>query len=107
MGPEAVVQGADGEESENIELVKLVQMKGRSVLDRIITMDESAVSMRTPKTKQQSKQWLKKGTPGSVKGKVHAMRTKTMVLAFFDSQGLVYTKYVPRRKTVDAKYQHH
>jgi hypothetical protein len=38
------------------EFVKLVQIKGQTVLDRIITMGESAVSMHTPKTKQQSKQ---------------------------------------------------
>jgi histone-lysine N-methyltransferase SETMAR len=86
------------------EFIKLVQKKGRSVLDRIITMDESAVSMHTPETKQQSKQWLKKGTPGPVKAKVHATRTKTMVLAFFDSQGMVYNNYVPRGQTVNAKY---
>jgi hypothetical protein len=42
------------------EFVKLVQTKGRTVLDRIITMDESSVSMHTPETKQQSKQWPKK-----------------------------------------------
>jgi hypothetical protein len=41
------------------EFIQLVQTKGRSVLDRIIMMDESAVSMHTPETKQQSKQWLK------------------------------------------------
>ena len=27
-----------------------------------------------------------------------------MVLAFFDSQGMVYTNYVPRGSTVNAKY---
>ncbi len=84
--------------------VKLVQTKGRSVLDRIITMDESSVSMHTPVTKQQSKQWLKKGTPDPVKARVHAFRTKTMMLAFFDSQGMVYMNYVPRGSTVSAKY---
>ena len=71
------------------EFVKLVQMKGRSVLDKIITMDVQTV---------QSKKWLKKGTPGSVKAKVHTTITKTMVLAFFNSQGIVYTNYVPRGK---------
>ncbi len=86
------------------EFVKLVQTKGQSVLDRIITMDKSSVSMHTPETKQQSKQWLKKGTPGPVKARVHASRTKTMVLAFFDSQGMGYTNYIPRGSTVNTKY---
>ncbi len=29
---------------------------------------------------------------------------KQMVLAFFDSKGLVYTHYAPRGTTVNAKY---
>jgi hypothetical protein len=37
-----------------------------------------------PQTKQQSKQWLVKGEPGPIKAKVHASRSKQMVLAFFD-----------------------
>jgi hypothetical protein len=51
-------------------------------------MDESAVSLYTPETKRQSKQWLVKGTPGPIKAKVHATRKKQMVLAFFDAKGL-------------------
>jgi hypothetical protein len=51
--------------------------------------------MHTPETKSQSKQWLKKGTPGHVKAKVHASRTKLMVMAFFNSKGMVYNNYVP------------
>jgi hypothetical protein len=42
-------------------------------------------------TKEQSKQWLPKGQPSSAKAKVHVTRTKQMVLAFFDSQSLIYT----------------
>jgi hypothetical protein len=66
-----------------------------AMLDRIVTMDESAVSFHIPQTKQQSKQWLEKRTPGLIKGKVQASRMKQMVLVFFDSKGLIYTNYVP------------
>ncbi len=64
------------------------------------------MSMHTPETKSQSKQWLKKGTPGPVKAKNHASRMKqmVMVMAFFDSRGMVHTNYVPRGKTVNADY---
>jgi hypothetical protein len=47
--------------------VKLIQNKGKSFLGKIITMDESAVSMHTPTTKMQSEQWLKKGSPGRLR----------------------------------------
>jgi hypothetical protein len=39
-----------------------------------------------------------------VKAKVHASRTKQMVIAFFDSKRMVYTNYVPRGKTLNANY---
>jgi histone-lysine N-methyltransferase SETMAR len=85
--------------------VKLIQNKGKSFLGKIITMDESAVSMHTPTSKVQSKQWLKKGTPGPInKAKVTASRTKQMVLAFFDSKGVIYMNYVPRGATVNGDY---
>ena len=62
------------------------------------------MSFHTPETKQQSKQWLRKGLPGPIKAKVHATRSKQMVLAFFDAKGLIYTNYVPRGTTVNANY---
>ncbi len=80
--------------------MKLIQNKGKSFLGKIITMDESAVSMHTPTSKVQSKQWLKKGTPGPIKAKVAASRTKQMVLTFFDNKGVIYTNYVRRGATV-------
>ncbi len=43
-----------------------------------------------------SKQWLPKSKPGPVKAKVHTTRTKQMILAFFDSKGLVYTNHMPK-----------
>lgn len=42
--------------------------------------------------------------PGPVKARVQASREKTMVLAFFDNKGLVYTNTVPRGQTVNGSY---
>ena len=84
--------------------IKRFQKDGQAFLDKIITMDESAVSYHTPETKEQSKQWLKKGTPGPIKARSHATRTKQMVLAFFDNKGLIYTNIVPRGQTVNTDY---
>jgi histone-lysine N-methyltransferase SETMAR len=82
----------------------MVRRRSKAILENIVTMDESAVSFHTPKTKVQSKQWLKKGEPGPIKAKVHATRTKQMVLAFFNAKGLIYTNYVPKGATVNANY---
>ena len=86
------------------EFLNKFQRDGQAFLDRVVTMDESAVSYHTPETKQQSKQWLKKGTPGPIKARSQATRTKQMVLAFFDAKGLIYTNIVPRGQTVNADY---
>jgi uncharacterized protein YnzC (UPF0291/DUF896 family) len=62
----------------------MIRRCSKAMLENIVMMDESAALFHTPKTKQQSKQWLKKGEPGPIKAKVHATREKQMVIAFFD-----------------------
>jgi len=86
------------------DFVAAVHRRSLHMLDCIVTMDETMVSYHTPETKKQSKQWVKKGLPGPIKAKVHASRTKQMVLAFFDSKGLIYTNIVPRGTTVNSAY---
>ena len=73
-------------------------------MNKVVTMDESAVAYHTPETKAQSKQWVKKGTPGPIKCRSQESRQKQMVLAFFDNEGLVYTNIVPRGTKVNADY---
>ena len=67
-----------------------------------MTRDELAGSFHTPETKQQSKQWLRRGISGSIKVKVTTSRTKLMMQAFVDSKGLIYKNYMPRRTRVSA-----
>lgn len=47
----------------------------------------------TPETKEQSKQWLPKGSRPPRKAKVVLSAKKIMATVFFDSQGVVYTTY--------------
>jgi hypothetical protein len=82
----------------------MIRHRSKAMLENIVTMDELAVSFHTPKTKQQSKQWLKNGEPGPIKAKVHATKAKQMVLAFFQAKGLIFTNYVPKGTTVNARY---
>jgi histone-lysine N-methyltransferase SETMAR len=78
--------------------------RSKAMLDAIVTMDETMVSYHTPETKKQSKQWIPRGQPGPLKARVHASRTKQMVMAFFDSRGMIYTHMVPRGATINATY---
>ena len=84
------------------EFVDRYNREPDTFLDKIVTMDESAVAFHTPETKKQSKQWVKKGAPGPIKCKTQASRVKQMVLAFHDNKGLIYTNMVPRGTTVNA-----
>jgi hypothetical protein len=52
-------------------------------------MDETMVSYYTPETKRMSKDWTLKGKPGPLKAKMQASCSKQMLLAFFDSRGLI------------------
>lgn len=61
--------------------------------DSIITVDETWVHHTTPETKQQSKQWLPKGSDPPKKAKVVLSAKKVMATIFFDNQGVVYTTY--------------
>jgi hypothetical protein len=72
------------------EFVKAVHRHSLAMLDSIVTMDKIMVCYHTPQSKKQSQQWIKKGQPGPIKVKVQASRTKQMLLAFFDSKGLIY-----------------
>ncbi len=76
--------------------IKMVQDKGRSILEKIITMDESVVSMHTPETKRSPGSGLKMAHQAPFKAKVVESRTKQMVLTFFDDKGMIYTNFVPR-----------
>ncbi len=86
------------------DFLALLRRHSLALLNNIVTMDESAVSFHTPETKRASKEWVKKGLPGPRKAKVHATRTKKMVLVFFDAKGVIYTNHVPKGKTVNAEY---
>jgi hypothetical protein len=39
-----------------------------------------------------------------IKARVHKSRMKQMVMAFFDSRGLIYTHIAPRGATINADY---
>jgi len=67
-------------------------------LKNIVTGDESWVYGYDPETKQQSSQW--KG-PSSPRPK---NKTKDMLLAFFDSKGIVHHEYAPVGQTINKEF---
>ncbi len=86
------------------DFVDTVERSGLSMLDHIITMEETLVSYFTPETKRMSKEWTLKGKPVPLKAKVQASHSKQLVLAFFDLRGLIYTYIASRSATINALY---
>jgi len=69
-----------------------------------VTGDESWVYGYDPETKLQSSQW--KGPTSARPKKGHQVRSKTKVvlLAFFDSEGIVHHKYAPDGQTINKEF---
>ena len=68
--------------------------------DRIITKDKTWVYHYDPETKQQSKQWLPRGSSGPIKFKSKRSVKKVMATVFWDSKGVVLVDFLEGKKTV-------
>ncbi len=90
-------------ECELAQVIAAVNRCSMAMLDNIVMMEETMVSPHTPVMKKKSKQWIKKGWSDPIKARVHASRTKQMLLALFDSKGLIYT-IMHLGSTINANY---
>ena len=77
---------------------------GDRFLDRIVTTDETWLYYYDPETKQQSSQWVTKGSGPPEKARVCKSAGKTMCIMFMDRSGILLTHFVPRGQTVNAAY---
>jgi hypothetical protein len=62
------------------------------------------MSLHRPKAKQQSRKCINKGQRGPVQEQVHASKEKRLVLVFFDSQAILYTKNITKETMVNLTY---
>ena len=57
-----------------------------------------------PMTPQQSSEWVGETSPRPKKLKFQKFSIKTMLIIFFDPQGVVHKEFVPEGKTVNAEF---
>jgi len=69
-----------------------------------VTGDESWVYGYDPETKQQSSQWKGPMSPRLKKGHQVRSKTKVMLLAFYDSEGIVHYEYAPDGQTINKEF---
>jgi len=72
--------------------------------NKIITGDETWCFAYDPETKRQSFEWVDETYPPPKKLKFQRSRIKTMLIIFFDSQGVVHKEFVPEGKRVNAEF---
>ena len=87
------------------EMVELIN-SDPTVLDALVTCDESWIYCYDPETKRQNSQWKHAGTPRPKKARQSKSTHKILMIPFFffDSTGMIYMHRVPTRQTVNKEY---
>ncbi len=73
-------------------------------LDKIITGDESWCFQYDPSTKRQSMEWRGRDEGRPTKIRAVKSKIKTMLITFFDSQGIIHKEFVPPGQTINATF---
>jgi hypothetical protein len=72
--------------------------------NKIIMGDETWCFAYDPETKPQSSEWVGETYTRPKKLKFQSSRIKTMLIVFFESQGVVHKEFVPEEKRVNADF---
>ena len=84
--------------------VQRFEREGEDFLSRIVTADETWISLYEPESKEQSTMWKTPGSPSPKKFKVSRSTKKQMFIMFFDIQGVILSHDVPQGQAVTANY---
>jgi len=73
---------------------------------RVITGDESWILeyMYDPETKRQSQEWHTANSSRPKKARMSKSKIKSILICFFDSQGIVHKEFVPPGQTVNQTF---
>ena len=95
------------ENRRNVCLDLLEHIKNDENLFRlVITGDESWILEYDPATTWHSSEWHMSNSPLPRKARMSKSKIKSMLICFFDSQGVVHKEFVPQGQTVNKQYYH-
>ena len=75
-----------------------------TILDALVTCNESWIYSHDPETKRQSSQWKHAGSPRPKKARQSKFTHKFLMILFFDSIGMIYMHWVPTGQTVNKEF---
>ena len=84
--------------------VQRFEPEGEDFLSRIVTADETWISLYEPESKEQSTMWKTLGSPSPKKFKVSRSTKKQMFIMFFDIHGVILSHAILQGQTVTANY---
>ena len=84
----------------NLEMV----CDDENVLKKVITSNESWVYGYDLETKQQSSQWKRPDEPRPKKARQRRSHVKSMLIIFFDCEGVVHYEFASRGQTINKEY---
>jgi len=86
-----------------LDLLECIE-NDKSFFKHVITGDGTWILEYDPDTKRQSSEWHTSNSPRPKKARMSKSKIKTMLICFFDSQGVVHKEFVPRGQTVNKQY---
>ena len=84
------------------EMLKLIN-SDPTVLDALVTCEESWIYCYDLETKRQSSQWKHAGSARPKKARQSKSTHKLLMILFFDSTGMIYMHWVPTGQTVNKE----
>ncbi|UYV69549.1 CLCN3 [Cordylochernes scorpioides] len=69
------------------------------IFPRILTEEQKY----DPETKRQSSQWIERGEPKPKKARFTKSKVKTLLVTFFDINGLVHHEFIPFGRTINQE----
>jgi len=71
---------------------------------RVITGNASWILEYDPETKRQSREWHTANSPCPKKVRMSKSKIKSMLICFFDGQGIVHKEFVPPEQSVNQTF---
>ena len=84
--------------------LEILQRVGDHMLDNIITMDETPLSLYIPESRRESKEWKLPGESSSRKIKISSHKKALMLSIFWDSNGVILTDFADSRVRLNSDY---